>query len=311
MPSSTRSRADSGHRDHRDRFIVIAQIGIVIAESERSDVFGWFGRRVGLRVGAKRRSRRASARRLPTRRSFQFDPVCRVHDAIEERVRDCRISHVVVPVFDGQLAGDDRRSRAMAVLDDLEHVASLLVAQRRDPPVVEHEDVDLREATEQPRVRAVGVRESELLDEPRHAAIRDAVARAASLLRERAGEVRLSRPRCAGDDHVGVRGDPRARTELADGGAIELALRREVDVLDARVREAELRRAQRPCEALVVAREVLGVDEQPEAAVEVELVTFGCSRCESQASAMVPRRMPRNLSIVGSVSIDSVSFLQW
>jgi hypothetical protein len=37
--------ADSGHRDHRDRFIVITRIGIVIAESERSDVFGWFGRR--------------------------------------------------------------------------------------------------------------------------------------------------------------------------------------------------------------------------------------------------------------------------
>jgi hypothetical protein len=37
--------ADSGHRDHRDRFIVITRIGIVIAESERSDVFGWLGRR--------------------------------------------------------------------------------------------------------------------------------------------------------------------------------------------------------------------------------------------------------------------------
>lgn len=39
-----RAAADSGHRDHRDRFIVIARIGIVIAESERSDVFGWLGR---------------------------------------------------------------------------------------------------------------------------------------------------------------------------------------------------------------------------------------------------------------------------
>jgi hypothetical protein len=43
-------------------------------------------------------------------------------------------------------------------------------------------------------VRAVGVRESELLDEPRHAAIRDAVPRATRLLSERAGEVGLSRP---------------------------------------------------------------------------------------------------------------------
>ena len=33
-----------------------------------------------------------------------------VHDAIEEGVRDCRISDVVVPVFDRQLARDDRRA---------------------------------------------------------------------------------------------------------------------------------------------------------------------------------------------------------
>lgn len=35
--------ADSAHRDHRDRVIMIARIGIVITESERSDVFGWLG----------------------------------------------------------------------------------------------------------------------------------------------------------------------------------------------------------------------------------------------------------------------------
>lgn len=48
--------ADSGHRDHPDRFIVIARIGIVIAGSERSDVFGWFDR--------VRRSSRSEATRL-------------------------------------------------------------------------------------------------------------------------------------------------------------------------------------------------------------------------------------------------------
>lgn len=38
-----RKVADAGQRDHQDRVIVIARIGIVIGESERSDVLGWPG----------------------------------------------------------------------------------------------------------------------------------------------------------------------------------------------------------------------------------------------------------------------------
>ena len=94
--------------------------------------------------------------------------------------------------------------------------------------------------------------------------------------------------------------------ELAYEGAIQLALRRVVDVLDARVGDPQLRLAQRPREALVVAREVLGVDEHPEALVEVDLVgIFGSSRCAVHAAAIAPRRSAWSFSIVGSVSMSS------
>ena len=98
-------------------------------------------------------------------------PVGVVHDAVEQRVGDGRIGDVVVPLFDGQLTGDDCRAGAVSVVEDLQHVASLLLAQRRESPVVEHQDVDLRETTEQARVRAVGVRECQLLEQPRHASV--------------------------------------------------------------------------------------------------------------------------------------------
>jgi hypothetical protein len=77
-----------------------------------------------------------------------------MHDAVEERVGDRRICHVVVPALDGQLTGDDCRAGPVSVVEDLQHVASLLFTKRREAPVIEHEDVDLRETAEQTRVRA-------------------------------------------------------------------------------------------------------------------------------------------------------------
>ena len=54
--------------------------------------------------------------------------------------------------------------RAVLVLEDFEDVASLLLAEWRQAPVVEHEDVDLREPTEQTRIGAVGEPLSRTLD---------------------------------------------------------------------------------------------------------------------------------------------------
>jgi hypothetical protein len=69
-----------------------------------------------------------------------------------------------------------------------------------------------------------------------------------------------------------VRSDPRARAERPDQRAIDLPLRSVVDILDARVRDSQLRLAQGPREPLVVARQMLGVDQHPEAPVEIDFV---------------------------------------
>ena len=72
-----------------------------------------------------------------------------------------------MPALARQLAGDDRRARAVAVLEDLEQVVALPVGERAEAPVVEDEDVDAGEAREQRRVAAVRVRERELVKEAR------------------------------------------------------------------------------------------------------------------------------------------------
>jgi hypothetical protein len=63
---------------------------------------------------------------------------------------------------------------------------------------------------------------------------------------------------------------PSATRELSHDGLVELPLAWEVDPLDARLRDSELRLAKIPCQAGVLARKHLGVDEQRETLVEGE-----------------------------------------
>jgi hypothetical protein len=52
-------------------------------------------------------------------------------------------------VIDGELTGQDRRAAAVAIVDDFEQVAALLRGQRRQPPVVEDQKLDMGEALEE------------------------------------------------------------------------------------------------------------------------------------------------------------------
>ena len=67
-------------------------------------------------------------------------------DAVENRVGECGIAEVFVPAAEGQLAGNDRGSVAVSVVEDLEEVLTLRVLEPDDAPIIEDEDVDPREA---------------------------------------------------------------------------------------------------------------------------------------------------------------------
>src|ERR1700726_109157 len=58
--------------------------------------------------------------------SVQFEPIGIVDDAIEDGVRERRLTDDIVPLVAGKLAGDKRRSVAVAVLDDLHQIAPLV-----------------------------------------------------------------------------------------------------------------------------------------------------------------------------------------
>jgi hypothetical protein len=91
--------------------------------------------------------------------------VCTVEDAVADGIGDGRVGEEVMPALVFELTGHDCRAEAVTVFEDLEEVATRVLGERSDREVVEDEDIDLRNACEQARMRAVGARETELVEE--------------------------------------------------------------------------------------------------------------------------------------------------
>jgi hypothetical protein len=70
-----------------------------------------------------------------------------------------------VPGRDGQLAGDDRGSPSVPILEDFEKVVPALSPERLQAPVVEDEEIDGAQALETTRGAAVAMGKGELVKE--------------------------------------------------------------------------------------------------------------------------------------------------
>ena len=60
-----------------------------------------------------------------------------MHQAVEDRVGQRWIPQGLMPVLDQQLTSDQRGAAIMAIFDDLEQVAPVLIAERREPSVIQ------------------------------------------------------------------------------------------------------------------------------------------------------------------------------
>ena len=64
-----------------------------------------------------------------------------VYEAVEDGVAEGGIANNVVPVLDGELAGDESRATAVTVFEDIEEVTALGVVQGRHAEVVERNEL--------------------------------------------------------------------------------------------------------------------------------------------------------------------------
>jgi hypothetical protein len=66
----------------------------------------------------------------------KFDAVGIMDEAVEDGIGNGWIADHVVPVIDGNLAGDDRRTLLVSILDVFQEIAALLVGELLRPPIV-------------------------------------------------------------------------------------------------------------------------------------------------------------------------------
>jgi len=206
--------------------------------------------------------------------SGEFETVGVVDQAIEDGVCEGRVADDFMPGVDGELAGDDGRLPAVAVLEDLEQVAAFDGCERGEAPVVEDQQVHAGERLEHPCVAAVAAGDGELLEEARDAVVEDVAAVATGLVADGAGDPAFTEAGGAGDQQVLRAIDPCAVGEMGDDGAVETARRAQIEVLDAGGL-AERCELQAGDEAAGVAFGGFAVDEEAEALLEGQAIGGG------------------------------------
>ena len=92
-----------------------------------------------------------------------------VDQPIEDCVGEGRFVDDIVPCLDRKLAGDDRRSCAVSILDDFHEVAPLAGGEPVWPPIVQDQQVRLHELSEQPGKATIAMGEFEIGEEARQA----------------------------------------------------------------------------------------------------------------------------------------------
>src|SRR5262245_32182678 len=138
-----------------------------------------------------------------------------VQEPVANGVGQRGLADEIVPLGRRMLARDDRRAAAIAILENLEQVAALLILRWGEAPVVEEEHVEARELAEEPAVGAVGPGQAQVVEQARDAAVVGPVAAAARLVGEGTGDEALAGPGGAGNEDLLVLVDPAAGGELA------------------------------------------------------------------------------------------------
>jgi hypothetical protein len=125
-----------------------------------------------------------------------------VHQPVQDGVGQGGVADDVVPLVDGDLAGDDRGAAALSVFEDLQEVDALGRGEHGQAPVVEDQQVDAAEGLEQAAVAAVATGERQRLEEARGTLVEDGAPVAASFVAKRAGDPALADAAGPGDQAV-------------------------------------------------------------------------------------------------------------
>ncbi|MDT4856180.1 hypothetical protein FQZ97_905610 [compost metagenome] len=140
-----------------------------------------------------------------------------------------------MPVVHRHLAGHDGRALAVAVVQQLQHVAALFGGKGSQAPVIEDQQVGLGVAAHQLGEAPVAMGQAQLFQQARQAQVTHAVAVPTGLVGQGAGQPGLTHAGGAADDQVEAVAQPLAAAQLEDECLVQPARAAVVEVFEASV----------------------------------------------------------------------------
>jgi hypothetical protein len=193
----------------------------------------------------------------------EIDAVGVVDDAIENRIGVGRIADQVVPFVDWDLAGNDGRSAAVALFENLEEIVARSGIEGFEAPIIEDEQLHTAERPQDASVATIAAGEREIGEQFWNALIEDGAVVATGLVTECARQPTLADAGWAAQDQVVVGIDPADLGELVEQRAIEAAPGAVIDILDGGL-VAQPGVAQACAKPFVVAVGDLAIEQQAE-----------------------------------------------
>ena len=176
----------------------------------------------------------------------------------------------MVPIGNGDLAGQDGGASVVTILADLEEVTTFALSQGRHGEVIDDEDIDTGQFCQAFVQSPVGASYGEFAKEYRLAGIEGCVALADSLLGEGTGQKGLAHTAGAKQDEILMSGDPVAGGQGTDEGSIQSSGRTVVDILEASLAVLEMGVFQAPGLDLVLSPEPVSINQPADTLLEAE-----------------------------------------
>src|SRR6516165_11974086 len=97
--------------------------------------------------------------------ALQFDLVRIMDQPVKNAVGQGRVADLLMPALDRDLAGEDRRVQLVAIFANLQEVASLRFRQGGVGPIVDHQQVDLGQASQKAAQAAVSAGQNQIAEQ--------------------------------------------------------------------------------------------------------------------------------------------------
>lgn len=197
-----------------------------------------------------------------------------VDEPVEDGIGDGGVTDRVMPVFKGQLTGNDCGNTVVPLFDNFQEVASFRVRHGGEAEIIYDEDMGFGELIDDLAVAAVAPRHGHLIGEPGGAQVEAAEALPAGTVGKGAGDKGLAHTRGTRDDDILVLCDPLTGAEAQDDGLVYPPGGFIVDILDTGI-ELEPGIFEISPQAAVFPPAPFVIDKDPETLLEGELRAGG------------------------------------